>query len=66
MSIYKDLAKRTISDKAVKEKAIYEIVRNPKYDGYQIASASMVYKFFDKKTNKIRSECKRKNSWQIT
>ena len=28
----------------------YEIVINPKYDGYQRELASMVYKFFDKKT----------------
>ena len=28
----------------------YEIARNSKYDGYQRALASMVYKFFDKKT----------------
>ena len=27
----------------------YEIARNRKYDGYQRALASMVYKFFDKK-----------------
>ena len=45
----KDLAKRTISDKILKDRA-YEIARNRKYDGYQRALASMVYKFFDKKT----------------
>ena len=28
----------------------YEIARNRKYDGYQRALASMVYKFLDKKT----------------
>ena len=28
----------------------YEIARNHKYDGYQIALASMVYNFFDKKS----------------
>ena len=28
----------------------YEIVRNCKHDGYQRALASMVYKFFHKKT----------------
>ena len=28
----------------------YEIARNRGYDGYQRAIASMVYKFFDKKT----------------
>ena len=28
----------------------YKIARNLNYDGYQTALASMVYKFFDKKT----------------
>ena len=45
----KDLAKRTISDKILKDRA-YEIARNCKYDGYQRALASMVYKIFDEKT----------------
>ena len=44
-----DLAKITISDKILKERA-YEIARNRNYDGYQRALASMVYNFFDKKT----------------
>ena len=45
----KDLAKRTISDKVLKDKA-REIAINLKYDGYQRELASMIYKFFDKKT----------------
>ena len=45
----KDLAKKTISDKVLKDRA-HEIAKNWKYDGYQRASASMFYKFFDKKT----------------
>ena len=45
----KALAKRTISDKILKGKAC-EIAINPKYDGYQRTLASMVYRFFDKKT----------------
>ena len=45
----KDLAKKTLSDKVLKDRA-HEIARNWKYDGYQRASASMFYKFFDKKT----------------
>ena len=44
-----DLAKRTISDKIVKEKAS-EIARNRKYYGYQTLLANMVYRCFDKKT----------------
>ena len=42
------LTKRTISDKVLKDRA-YEIVINPKYDGYERGLASMVYKVFDKK-----------------
>ena len=44
---YKDLEKRTQSDKVSKNKA-FETASNPKYDGYQRGLASMVYKFFDK------------------
>ena len=45
----KDLANRTISDKILKDRA-YEIARNHKYDGYQRALASMIYKVFNKET----------------
>ena len=45
----KDLIKRTHSDKALKDKA-FKIASNPKYDGYQRGLASMVYKFFVKKS----------------
>ena len=45
----KDLIKRTQSDKVLKDKA-FKIVSYPKYDGYQRGLASMVYKFFDKKS----------------
>ena len=45
----KDLVKRTQSDKALKDKA-FKIASDPKYDGYQRGLASMVYKFFDKKS----------------
>ena len=46
---HKDLEKRKESDKALKDKAL-EIASNPKYDGYQQGLASMVYKFYDKKS----------------
>ena len=46
---YKDLAKRTESDKVLKDKA-FKIASNPKYDGYERGLTSMVYKFFDKKS----------------
>ena len=45
----KDLVKRTQSDKVLKDKA-FAIANNPKYDGYERGLASMVYKFFDKKS----------------
>ena len=46
----KDLVKRTQSDKFLKYKA-FKIASDPKYDGYQRGLASMVYKFFDKKSS---------------
>ena len=46
---YKDLEKRTQSDKVLKDKA-FEIASYPKYDRYQRGLASMVYKFFGKKS----------------
>ena len=45
----KDLLNRTRADKILRDKA-YDIASNPVYDGYQRGLASMVYKFFDKKT----------------
>ena len=46
----KDLAKRTQSDKVLRDKA-FEIAGDPKYNNYQRGLASMVYKFFDKKSS---------------
>ena len=46
---FKDLAGRTASDKVLRNKA-FNIAKNPKYDGYQRGLASMVYKFFDKRS----------------
>ena len=46
---FKDLARRTASDKFWRDQAFY-IAKNLKYDGYQRGIASMVYKFFDKKS----------------
>ena len=45
----KDLIRRTQSDKVWKDKA-FKSASNPNYDGYQRRLASMVYKFFDKKS----------------
>ena len=46
---FKDLARRTASDKVLRDKA-FNIAKNSKYDGYQRGIASMLYKFFDKKS----------------
>ena len=46
----KDLTKRTVADKILKNKA-FDIAKYPKYDGYQRGLASMVYKFFDSKVS---------------
>ena len=46
---FKDLAKRTAANKVLRNKA-FKIASDQKYDGYQRGLASMVYKFFDKKS----------------
>ena len=48
---HKDLINRTEADKVLRHKA-YDIAINPEYDGYQRGVASMVYKFFDKKSTR--------------
>ena len=50
---FKDLTKRTTSDKILHDKA-FNIAKNPKCDGYQRRLALMVFKLFDKKTSIIR------------
>ena len=47
-SASKDLAKRTASDRVLRDKA-FNIANNPRYNGYERGLAGMVYKFFDKK-----------------
>ena len=49
---FKDLARRTASDKVLRDKA-FNIAKNPKYDGYQRGLASMVYKFFEQKSDSL-------------
>ena len=44
----KDLTKRTVADKILRNKA-FNIAKDPKYDGYQRELASIVYKLFDSK-----------------
>ena len=46
---FKDLARRTDSDKVLRDKA-FNIAKNPRYDGYQRGLGSMVQTFFDKKS----------------
>ena len=44
---YKDLTKRTESDKVLRDKA-FKIASNPKYDGYERGLASVIYNFLIK------------------
>ena len=44
----KDLTKRPVADKILRDKA-FNIAKDSKYDGYQRGLASMVYAFFDSK-----------------
>ena len=46
---FKDLARRAASDRVLRDEA-FNIAENAKYDDYQRGLASMVHKFFDKKS----------------
>ena len=46
---FKDLTRRTASDKVLRDKA-FNIDKNPRYDGHQKGLASIVYKFLHKKS----------------
>ena len=46
---FKDLKRRRASEKVSRDKA-FNIAKKAKYDGYKRRLASMVYKFFDKKS----------------
>ena len=46
---FKDLTRRTAADKVLRDKA-FKIASDQKYDGYQSRLASMVYRFFHKKS----------------
>ena len=67
----KDLARRTVSDKNLKDRP-WEIAKNRRLDGYQRPLASMIFKFFDMKTGSgvilemNMSSCKWPTSWRIT
>ena len=57
---FKDIKRRTASDKILRDK-LSNIAKNPKYDWYQRGLASMVYKFFDKKSEGIRIVSNKEN-----
>ena len=44
-SEFKNLTRRTASDKILRDKA-FNIAKNPKYDGYQCRLALIIYAFF--------------------
>ena len=52
---FKDLARRTASDKVLKDKAI-NVAEILKYHGYQRGLTFMVYRFFDKKSTSLADE----------
>ena len=54
---FKDLTRRTAFDNILRDKA-FNIAKNQKHNGHQRDLASVVYKFFDKKTsgNGIKNE----------
>ena len=47
---FKNLNRRKVADKVVRDKA-FNIAKNPEYDGYQRGLASIVDKCFDKRTS---------------
>ena len=59
----KDLEKRTQSDKVLRDKA-FTIASDPKYDDYQRGLASIVHKFFDKKSSEAVLLMSQIISWQ--
>ena len=59
------MKRRTASDKFLRDKA-FNIAKNPKYDGYQRGLASMVYKYFDKKSKESGvANNENKQNWQL-
>ena len=49
---FKDIARRTASDKVLRDKT-FNVAKTRKCGGYQKELASMVYKFFDKKSTSL-------------
>ena len=48
----KDFTRRTQSEKVLRDKT-FKIASDPKYDSYQRGVASMVYRFFDKRSSGV-------------
>ena len=61
---FKNLARRTTSDKVLRDKA-FNIAKNANHDGYQRGLASMVYKFFDKTASGSGANNKIKQNEQL-
>ena len=61
---FKDLKRKTYADKVLKYKA-FKIASDPKYDGYQIVLASMVDKFFEKKSKGVGIKNEIKENQQL-
>ena len=47
---FKELNRRTFADKVLRDKT-FNITKDPKYDRYKLGLASVIYKFFDKRTS---------------
>ena len=50
LMVYRKIQQKELNQKVLRDKA-FKIVSDPKYYGYQRGLASMVYKFFDKKSS---------------
>ena len=61
---FKDLTRRTASNNVLRDKAL-NIAKSQKYDGYKGGLASMVYKFFDKKSKESGVNIGLKRSEQL-
>ena len=57
---FKDLVRRTASDKVLRDEA-FNIAKNPKYDGHQTGLACKVYEFFDKKSASLANKYNKDN-----
>ena len=61
---FKDLGRRPASDKVLRGQAL-DIAKNSKYDGYQRELASLVYKFFNRKSKRSGVNIKVKHNGQL-